>query len=156
MDKRRPELEILKRLELYFSLRQLNKAIRRFSDVFEHDYDTAIIFLTVAEAGFRSIVHLAATEADIEQFEKIYMDEATVGLTLLSIGEASGIPRETVRRKVKWLIERDFLAASNNNKSIYLPLSTVGDQRFVDIFSAHSADVVQLVKTIQFYVKSGT
>jgi len=156
MDKQRPELEILKRLELYFSLRQLNKAMRRFSDVFEQDYDTAIIFLTVAEAAFRSIVHLVATEADFEQFEKIYRDEAANGLTLLNIGEASGIPRETVRRKVKWLIEQGYLATFNNNKNIYLPLSTVGDQRFVDIFSALSADVVQLVKTIQFYVKSGT
>ncbi len=155
MDKQRPELDILKRLEIYFSLRQLNKAMRRFSDIFEHDYDTAVIFLTVAEAAFRSTVHLVATEEGFEQFERIYMDEAANGLTLLNIGEASGIPRETVRRKVKWLVERGYLATFKDSKNIYLPLSTIGDSRFVDIFSSLSADVVQLVKTIQFYVKGG-
>jgi len=153
MNEPRPELAILTRLELYFSIRQLSKAMRRFSDVFDHDYDMAIIFLIVAEAAFRAIVHLVAAETDFEQFEKIYMDENSVGLTLLNIGENSGIPRETVRRKVKWLVDQKYLGTLNNNKSVYLPLSTIGDRRFISIFESHAADVVQLVKTIQFYTK---
>ena len=145
--------DVLTRLELYFSVRQMNRALRQYHDVLNNDYDMVAIFLLVAEVGFRSIIHLAAENADYARMEQIYMDEGSLGISMMNIGEASGIPRETVRRKIKWLTDEGYLAVIAGSKNIYLPLSTVTNDRLVDIFSSHTREVVQLVRTIQLYCK---
>ena len=148
--------EVLTRLELYFSIRQMNRVLRQYHDVLNNDYDMVAIFLIVAEVGFRSIVHLAAEESDYARMVQIYMEEGSLGISMMSIGESSGIPRETVRRKVKWLTDEGYLAIIAGSKNIYLPLSTVTDSRLIDIFTTHTREVVQLVRTIQLYCKPST
>jgi DNA-binding IclR family transcriptional regulator len=72
-------------------------------------------------------------------------------MTALSIGELTGIPRETVRRKVKTLIDGGYLAISPKDKNIYLPASTITSDEVVEIFGFHVRDVGQLVRSVSYY-----
>jgi hypothetical protein len=154
MNDSNPKFDVLNRLELYFSTRQFNRVLRQYYDVLNNDYDAVMIFLIVAEFGFRSIIHLAAVEADYRRMEQIYLEEGSLGISMLAIGEASGIPRETVRRKVKWLTDSKYLAVHDNSKNIYLPLSAIANEKLSGVLMAHSSEAVHLVKTLQLYTKA--
>lgn len=144
-------LKVLTRLELYFSVRHINKALRLFGPLFDYDYDMLAIFLAVAEVCLQAIFHLVAVDPEQVDIDKLYADINAVGMTALSIGEQTGIPRETVRRKLKTLIDDGYLAQSAKNKNIYLPTSTITDARFIDIFGVHVQDIGQLVRTVAYY-----
>ena len=144
-------LEILTRLELYFSVRHITKAMKLFGDLFDHDYDTVAIFLTVTEVCLRAIFHLVALDPKQVDIEQLYADLNAVGMTALSIGELTGIPRETVRRKVKMLVDGGYLAISPKDKNIYLPASTITSDEVVEIFGFHVRDVGQLVRSVSYY-----
>jgi hypothetical protein len=149
-------LNVLTRLELYFSIRHVIKAMKLFGKLFDHDYDMVAIFLTVAEASLRAIFHLVALDPKEIDVEKLYADLNAVGMTALSIGELTGIPRETVRRKVRALIDRGYLAVSQKEKNIYLPASTITSLEVMEIFGFHLNDVGQLVRSVSYYQRDET
>jgi hypothetical protein len=150
-----PEIEILTKLELYFSTRHTARAIRMFGEVLDYDYDSVAIFLSVAEICFQAAFHLAPVGYGPADIERIYSQIAMSGLSVLTIGEITGIPRETVRRKVKKLVDDSFLAVSDTTKNVYLPASVVMSDRLVGRFKAHMNETAQLVKTFSFYQKEG-
>jgi hypothetical protein len=144
-------LAVLTRLELYFSIRQLTRTMRRFAELLNFDYDTVMIFFIVAESCFQSIIPLGGAAADAASVERAYLDSLSLGLSILNIGEASGIPRETVRRKVKTLIDRGLLATLDKGRGIYVPLSALLERDVLAAFERYASDVEQLVNTVQFY-----
>ncbi len=151
MDAHNPTIKTLTRLELYFSVRHVNKAMRTFAQLFNYDYETAAIFLTVFEACLQAIFHVVALDPGHIDVENVYREINSIGLTALTIGEQTGIPRETVRRKLKALIESGHLATAETSKNIYLPASTLNRPEFAEIFEGHIRDVAQLVRTVAYY-----
>jgi hypothetical protein len=105
----------------------------------------------VVESCFQSIIPLGGATADRKTLESAYLDSRSIGLPILAIGEASGIPRETVRRKVKRLTDMNYLATLPHNKNVYVPLSTLLDKAVVDAFTNYALDIDQLVKNLQYY-----
>jgi hypothetical protein len=154
MNENSTPLEILTRLDLYFSVRHITKAMRLFGDLFDHDYDTVAIFLVVTEVCFRAIFHLVALDPAKIDIEHLYDNLNVVGVTALSIGELTGIPRETVRRKVKTLVDGGYLAISPKERNIYLPASTISNEKVAEIFGFHVRDVGQLVRSVSYYQRA--
>ncbi len=146
-------INVLTQLELYFSVRHTLRSMRQFGEIFAHDYDLTIIFLTVAEVGFRAIFHLAAVSPNEIDVAEAFRDSDSGGLSVLSIGETTGIPRETIRRKVRWLIDNGYLAMKEKDKSIYIPASTITSPEMLEILASQVAEVSKLVKTVRFYIK---
>jgi len=146
----RSDIATITKLELYFAVRQFTRTMRRFAELLDRDYDMVMIFFVVVESCFQSIIPLGGATADPAALEAAYLDSISIGLPILAIGEASGIPRETVRRKVKRLTEMNYLA-SLPNKNIYVPLSTLLDKAVVDAFANYATDIDQLVKNLQYY-----
>jgi hypothetical protein len=144
-------LEALTRLELYFSVRHINKALRAFGDLFNHDYDRVAIFMTVAEIGLRAIFHRIALDPNAPVGGKVQMDIHDVGVSALAVSELTGIPRETVRRKLKILIAEGHLAIATKSKTIYLPIEAMTRTRIAEIFTGHVKDVGQLVRAVAYY-----
>lgn len=142
---------VLRRLELYFSVRHILRAMRQFAELFEHDYDLVMIFLSVVEAGLQAVFHHAAVNAQEIDIDAVYDTLGTAGLSIMSIGESTSIPRETVRRKVRRLIDMGYLSVSDKDKSIYIPKSAINDPKILEILTYHVKDVGSLVKTISFY-----
>jgi hypothetical protein len=150
----RSDIATITKLELYFAVRQFTRTMRRFAELLEFDFDMVMIFFVVVESCFQSIIPLGGATADRATLEAAYLDSISIGLPILMIGEASGIPRETVRRKVKRLTEMNYLATLPHNKNIYVPLSTLLDKAVVDAFANYAMDIDQLVKNLQFYSRS--
>ncbi len=142
---------VLRRLELYFSIRHMLRAMRQFSELFEHDYDLVMIFLSVAEAGLQAVFHHAAVNAQEIDIEATYEALGAAGLSIMSIGESTSIPRETVRRKVRRLVDMGYLDIRDKDKSIYLPPAAINNPKILEILTYHVKDVGALVKTISFY-----
>jgi CRP-like cAMP-binding protein len=151
MNEHAPALQTLTRLELYFSIRHINKVMKTFGEVFDHDYETVAIFLCVAEVCLQAIFHLVALDPNEVNAQQLYNDINAVGMTAFGVGERTGIPRETVRRKIKNLIDKGYLAMSGKNKNIYLPTSTLLSERFLELFAGHIKDVGQMVRAIAYY-----
>lgn len=151
MTEQTPDLEFLSRIELYFSMRQMTRTLRRFAERLDQDYDSVLLFLIVVEDGFRAIFHLAPSMVAEQDFHQLYMDVASEGLSLLQIGESSGVARETVRRKIKQLIDLKYLALNPKNKNVYLPYSTITNPMFSEIFRMQIDDVEKFIRSAQYY-----
>jgi DNA-binding transcriptional ArsR family regulator len=147
------DLAVLTRLELYFSLRLITRTMRRFAELLEHDYDTLMIFFVVVESCFQAIIGFGGADSDLETIERAYAESISLGTSVLNIGEATGIPRETVRRKVKTLMDMGLVATAEKSKAIYVPLSALLEPAMLEVLRAYVADTQQFVRTVQFYAK---
>ncbi|HLZ73523.1 hypothetical protein [Phenylobacterium sp.] len=153
MDDPTADISVLSRLELYFSIRQFTRTTRRFAEIFGYDYEMVMIFFVVVEACFQAILNLGGAATDRDAIEQIYLDSAGMGVSLAGVADASGIPRETVRRKVKALTDLGYVAVSEKTKNLYIPISAFFDLNIFDAFRLYVADIDQFVRTLQFYAK---
>ncbi len=151
MNETEPSSPIVQRPELYFSLRHTLRAIRQFAEVLERDYDLAIIFLTVAEAGLQAVFQLAAVNAQEIDLDSAYSELNAHGLSILSIGVSTGIPKETVRRKLRYLVDKGYLEVSRKDRSLFVLAVTNMNPKILEIMNYHVADVGALVRTVNFY-----
>jgi hypothetical protein len=147
------DLAVLTRLELYFSLRLITRTMRRFAELLEHDYDTLMIFLVVLESCFQAVIAFGGSDAEAESIERAYEESTSLGTSAVSIGEVTGIPRETVRRKLKTLSDHGLLTTSPKSKNIYVPISVLLEPNMLETVRAYAADADQFFKTVQFYSK---
>jgi len=148
-----PEIGLITKLELYFSIRNTARSIRTFAELFDYDYDCVVIFLSIAEVCFQAAFHLAPVGYGPAEIEKIYAQVAAAGLSVMTIGEITGIPRETVRRKVKALIDDGYLAQAEGGKTVYLPLSVVLSDRVLPKMQTQFNEALQFAKMVNFYQK---
>jgi|SRR5580658_4377572 hypothetical protein len=148
------DLTVLTRLELYFSLRLVTRTMRRFAALLDHDYDMLVIFLIVLESCLQAIMAFGGTKADLETIEKGYLESVSLGLSMLTIAETTGIPRETVRRKINDLVRHDLIAISEKHRTAYVPISALAKPDVLEMLSTHVVDAEQFVRAAQFY-KSG-
>ncbi len=151
MESRNTELAVITKLELYFSIRNTARSIRSFAELFNYDYDMAIIFLSIAEVCLQAAFHLAPAGYELDEVEKIYSQVAAAGLSVMTIGDITGIPRETVRRKVKSLLDTGFISQSEGSKTLYIPASTIISSRVIDKFNTQCAEAIQFGKAINYY-----
>ena len=56
-----------------------------------------------------------------------------------------------MRRKIKQLIDLDYLALNPRNKNVYLPYSTIMNPVFAEAFALQIADVEQFIRSAQYY-----
>ena len=148
------DIEILTRLGLYFSVRHTARTMRLFADIFDYDYDCVIIFLSVGEVCFQAAFHLAPIEHGPAGIERIYSSITQSGLSVMTISEITGISRETVRRKVKKLVDDKIFALAPGGGKVYLPASVVTSDRFIDRFRTHLSEVGQFVRSVNFYERA--
>ena len=145
------DLRVLTRLELYFSTRHTLRTMRLFADLFGNDYDLVMIFLAVAEVGLQAVFHLAAIKPETVEIKDLYERLSSAGLSIFSIAEATGIARETVRRKVHQLVTKGFLAIREKDKNVYLPGSALADLDMLEVMNLYVTEIGTLVRTIQYY-----
>ena len=150
MSEEAADLRVLTRLELYFSTRHTLRTMRLFADLFG-DYDLVMIFLSVAEVGLQAVFHLAAINPEAVEIKELYERLSSAGLSVFSIAEATGIARETVRRKVHQLVSRGFLAIRERDKNIYLPASALAKPEMMEIMNLYVSEISTMVRTINYY-----
>lgn len=87
-------------------------------------YDGDIEMATISDAvGFNSTIHMFSTLRDLEVFSDltVVLGDAQQGCTTQMIADITGLPRETVRRKLKRLVESGYLTTTEDGRYIHRP-----------------------------------
>lgn len=109
-------------------------AIRQIADV---DLESVAIYVCVGEATMRPVLNDAALVEQIANVD-VAPEGARGSIAMLLVSDRLGLPRETVRRKVKQLIASGFLYEDTNGRIRTTPNFT--DPRMMDaIGSIHEA-----------------
>jgi predicted transcriptional regulator len=141
-------------LEVTYVLgRFLNEHLIRVFKAFDGDITAAIVLGTIGQYNYRRYY----TEVG-EKFEGGFHQLASSGehlahvrpINALSISDSTGIPRETVRRKIRMLIAKGWVKKSGRDKLVVTRLPA---QHFADFdletmewFYAAAKDVLRLVE----------
>lgn len=88
--------------------------------LFDGDIESAIISDAV---GFNSTIHMFSTLRGLEVFSDltVVVGDAQQGCTAQMIADITGLPRETVRRKLKKLVESRYLTMTEDGRYIFRP-----------------------------------
>jgi hypothetical protein len=105
--------------ELRVALTALTRCMRSIAAGLDGDYASAMIFLIVAESS----LHTFDPRMD--------RGARPAGLSTLAISRLSGIPRETVRRKVERLRSLNMVAIDASHKDVYIRNENLGEQFLV-------------------------
>lgn len=79
------------------------------------DLDSIAIYLCVGEATMRPVLADPARVKELESVERA-PEDLRGSITMLQVADRLGMPRETVRRKVKQLIEKGLLYADDKGR----------------------------------------
>lgn len=93
----------------YYSAEYLLRTLRNLGPAFNFDYERAIIVLSVTMANTQHLMNAPELLADYADMRTVIPAELQRPVTRLAITRATGLPRETVRRKVASLIDEGLL-----------------------------------------------
>lgn len=79
------------------------------SDVFDHDYEAAILFLTISVRNGEKAMNDPKLRELYGSFKETIPAEHALFVSRMALARATGLPRETVRRKVAKLIARGWV-----------------------------------------------
>jgi hypothetical protein len=79
------------------------------SAAFDHDYEAAILFLTISNRNSEKVMSDPALRQKYGSYTTTFPDEHLLLINRMALARATGLPRETVRRKVARLIERGWV-----------------------------------------------
>lgn len=100
------------------------------------DGESMIIFACVTEATMRQLMLSPDTPEDVKKMQKP-PEEYRGSITMLSVADKLGLPRETVRRKIKALIDKKILVEHDGRiRSRPYVMSPRGQRAASDIFDA--------------------
>jgi hypothetical protein len=89
--------------------RYFQRVCRLYRTVAAGDIDLAIIASAASLAGVESAMRDPAFRQQFANLQSVIGEDRQRGCNALSIAEATGLPRETVRRKMKRLVDLGFL-----------------------------------------------
>jgi len=103
------------RPKAYASLALLLDVIHATRTLVQADLESIAIYLCVAEATMRPVLADPARVHELSTTDRA-PEEWRGSITMLQVADRLEIPRETVRRKVKQLIERGLLYADDRGR----------------------------------------
>ena len=97
------------RLVNAFTLEFVVRYMREAGQLFENDYEAAMIFLSVLETNGRQNVRTAWFREQYADVRKALPAELARPVSRQAIAQSLGLSRETVRRKIAVMIRQGFL-----------------------------------------------
>lgn len=79
------------------------------SGVFEHDYEAAILFMTISNRNSEKVMSDPKLRELYGSYRSTIPPEHALLISRMALARATGLPRETVRRKVAKLIEKGWV-----------------------------------------------
>jgi hypothetical protein len=121
----------------------LCELLPRYQPVFGSDFAKLLIVHAVAAANVRRL--MAQPEADAYgSMAEVVPADLQVPANSLSIAESTGIPRETVRRKIKELV-RDGILTEDARGGYRLRPGVVQSEALPEVYENHLQAIVALV-----------
>jgi hypothetical protein len=118
------------RLVNAFAVEFVVRYMHEAANLFDADYECALIFLAVLEANGRQNIRQPWFVENFGDARLSIPAEMVRPISRQAVAESLNIPRETVRRKVAYLIERGFL--SEVPGGIMTTRGVIGNDRFLN------------------------
>jgi biotin operon repressor len=106
---------------IYMAGNYLQRFERERRAVYFGDLDLAVIAEVIGTAGIEPRMRDAEFIAEFANLETVVGVEGQRAVSASSIARASGIPRETVRRKIKQLLELGFVVEKEPSRYVLMP-----------------------------------
>jgi hypothetical protein len=106
---------------LMLLLRLVHGVDRLRRDAYYGDLDLAVVAIIVASAGVEHMTRQPDFRDRYGDIRQVVGADRQRGVNALSVADASGIPRETVRRKLKQLVAMGVLQEKTRGKYIMKP-----------------------------------
>ena len=136
----------------YLTGRFLGEHLIRVYHLFDGDLPAAIVLATVAQHNLQRFYEVVARSSG-EGFDELVESERHVAhmrhCNALSVSAATGVPRETVRRKVRMLEEKGWLKVGERGQLLIAP--RIGrrfvafDQQTATEFERYARQLLQIL-----------
>ena len=131
-----------------YSMEYLLRTLRNLGPIFDFDYERMIIALSVTMGNVQHLVNSPELSGAYADLSTVIPAELQRPVTRLAITRATGLPRETVRRKVAGLIEAGVLVKDERGGVRLTPgLLTAG--AMLEAVEQNDADVRRLVRLVR-------
>jgi hypothetical protein len=117
------------RLVNAFAVEFVVRYMHEAANLFDADYECAIIFLAILESNGRQNIRQPWFARDFADVRLSVPVEMVRPISRQAIAESLSIPRETVRRKVAYLIERGFLVEARGG--VITTRGVIGNDKFL-------------------------
>lgn len=117
----RPEGTDSSRLFAIAFIRYFMRCCRRKMALFEGDLELALIAEAVAISSVDALLREPSFKAEFRSLSAVVGAERQRGVNGLSVAEATGLPRETVRRKLRRLVDLGIVEKRGNADFILRP-----------------------------------
>ena len=97
------------RLIAHFVAEFILRSAEGISEVFEHDYEAAILFLMISNRNSEKAMNDPKLREQYASYKTTIPPEHSLLVSRMALARATGLPRETVRRKVTKLIEKGWI-----------------------------------------------
>jgi len=79
------------------------------SEVYDHDYEMAILFMTISNRNGEKVMSDPKLREIYGSYQSTVPQEHILLISRMALARATGLPRETVRRKVATLIKKGWV-----------------------------------------------
>lgn len=97
------------RIFAYFTAEFMLRAAASIAVAFDHDYESAILFLSVTTQNSQNVMLKRDTRRRYASLATPIDPDLMTPVSRSALARSTGLPRETVRRKVAKLIERGLI-----------------------------------------------
>lgn len=132
------------RLFMHLLMNFLHRTDRDRRTVYEGDLDLASIGETVGLAAIEPVSRKPEFREKFSDFMTVIGLEGQRPISAMTIAEATGIPRETVRRKLKLLLERGVIVEKARGAYVIKP-GFVQDPKIMEMIDHAMRDTLQLM-----------
>jgi len=115
--------------------------------LFDYDYERMVIYLVIANSNVQSIVNIPEKFTPFAATNVIIPAELQRPATRSAIARATGLPRETVRRKVAGMIDSGMLTADAKGGLILTP-GILASRQIAELLAKNEANVRRLVRQV--------
>lgn len=131
----------------FYSLEYILRFLRNVGPLFDFDYERMIIAFSVSLSNIQSLM-TSERFAEFASLDALVPAELQRPVTRSAIARSTGLPRETVRRKIERIIETGILISDDRGGLRLRPgiFATVG---FVAATELNEADVRRLLRQLR-------
>jgi hypothetical protein len=131
----------------YYSVEYMLRILRNLGPIFNFDYECMIIALSVSLSNIQHLVASPELLAPYASLDAIIPDDLQRPVTRAAITRASGLPRETVRRKVQAMITAGVLITDARG-GVRVKPGLFASEAFVRAIERNETDVRRLVRQL--------
>lgn len=132
------------RVIAHFTSEFMLRAAEHIGTYFAHDYEAVILFLAVLTRHGQNVMSDPKLRKRFASLSVPIPDEYTTPVSRLALSRSTGLPRETVRRKVARMLEQGLLVEDERG-GLRIPSGLTHDEDLLAVMEPHLPNLRRLL-----------